>query len=83
LSTRIAIIADDLTGALDTSAPFVRHGLSVAVAVSPKGLDAIARSRADVLVLNTGSREQSPGEAVERVLAAAQAVRTAAPDIVF
>lgn len=56
---RTFVIADDLSGALDASACFARYGHKVRVALSPDSvLDAID-SGADVIAVNTGSREGS------------------------
>ncbi|MDQ0322632.1 uncharacterized protein YgbK (DUF1537 family) [Pararhizobium capsulatum DSM 1112] len=83
MTLRVAIVADDLTGALDTGTPFVEAGLSVAVAVE---VDAIAEALASgtaVVVVNTASRAVSPSEAEERVRQAGEALRSGAPRIVM
>lgn len=69
----LAIIADDLTGALDTAAPFAASPRGVAVASRPDALGAALAADADVVAVSTRSREIAPvaaREAVERVLAA-------------
>lgn len=66
---RLAIIADDLTGALDAAAPFAGRGLRTKVALSP---DDIALD-AEVVAISTRSREIAPEAAraaVARALAA-------------
>lgn len=66
---RTFVIADDLSGALDASACFARHGRKVRVALSPDSiLDAID-SGADVIAVNTGSREGSEATARAQVRA--------------
>lgn len=61
--TRLAIIADDLTGALDSAAPFAMRGLRTVVALTPAGLpDALARG-ADIVAVSTDSRELAPDAA--------------------
>lgn len=65
--TRLAIIADDLTGALDTAAPFAARGLRAVVAVSPDWLANALAVGADVLAVSTDSREIEPQAARERV----------------
>ncbi|MFN8523810.1 MAG: four-carbon acid sugar kinase family protein [Chloroflexota bacterium] len=70
---RIAIVADDLTGACDAAAPFAARGWHTEVQVAP-GL--VEPTSAAVLALNTDSRALSPtrararvAEAVSRLLA--------------
>ena len=66
---RTFVIADDLSGALDASACFARYGHKVRVALSPDSiLDAID-SGADVIAVNTGSREGSENIARAQVRA--------------
>jgi len=79
----MVIIADDLTGALDTSAPFVAAGQSVAVATRPEGAAAALAERANVVVVNTASRALAPDDASRVVRDAALALREAQPRLVF
>lgn len=78
---RLAIVADDLTGALDVSAPLAARGLRVVVATMPEATAQAIDSGADVVVVNTASREETPENAgavvasVSRRLAAAQPER--------
>lgn len=53
----LAIIADDLTGALDAAAPFAMRGISTAVALDPAALPAALASGARVIGVSTDSRE--------------------------
>lgn len=64
---RIAVIADDLTGALDTGAQFRTWGLTVEVAPTLDRLSGL-RGAADVLVVNTDSRGDAPRQAHGKVL---------------
>lgn len=74
MAPRLAIIADDLTGAADTAAPFAARGARVGVALSPSAVtDALAR-RPDVLAVCTDSREIGPDEARARVAAVVAAL---------
>jgi uncharacterized protein YgbK (DUF1537 family) len=72
---RVAIIADDLTGAADTGVQLARAGYRTAVAfrgapVPPaEGLDAVA--------LDTDSRAMPAGFAAKRVMETARTVRDA------
>lgn len=65
---RLAIIADDLTGTLDSAAPFADAGLRVVVATSPAAV-AAALPGAEVLAVSTNSREIAPDAAAAAVAA--------------
>lgn len=78
-----AIVADDLTGALDTSSPFVSAGLKVAVAMTPEAVPQALRSLPDVLAVNTASRALEPREAARRVADAAAGFIAESPVIVM
>lgn len=83
MTLKVAIIADDLTGALDTGTPFVEAGLKVVVAIEVEALaDALARDP-EVLVVNTASRALPEGEAAARIEATLSAFGALRPDIVF
>lgn len=79
----VAIIADDLTGALDSSAPFAQKGHSVAVAIRPDHIDAAINSGASVISVNTVSRDLPPAEAAEIVESCAAKLLAAKPSIAF
>ncbi|WP_319414286.1 four-carbon acid sugar kinase family protein [uncultured Cohaesibacter sp.] len=64
---KLAIVADDLTGALDSSVAFAERGLKVVCALSLSQLPASMDSGADVVAVSTGSRELSQSEAVLRI----------------
>lgn len=69
----LAIIADDLTGALDAAAPFAAPHSGVVVATNPDAIAQAHAARPAVLAVSTRSRELTPDDArraVERVLAA-------------
>ncbi|PTW63202.1 uncharacterized protein YgbK (DUF1537 family) [Breoghania corrubedonensis] len=57
------IIADDLTGALDSSVAFAERGMRVVVALDPSHLEGALGLEPDVLAVSTGSREMSGDEA--------------------
>ncbi|RWX19088.1 four-carbon acid sugar kinase family protein [Rhizobium hidalgonense] len=83
MTLKAAIIADDLTGALDTGTPFAAAGLSVAVAVDVEAArDAIATG-CDVVVVNTASRALNEREAAERIRLAVEMLGGAKPGIVM
>ncbi|WP_020039109.1 four-carbon acid sugar kinase family protein [Salipiger mucosus] len=64
---RVVIVADDLTGALDATAPFAARGLSACVATRPDGLMAALAEDAAVTAVSTRSREIAPDAARDRV----------------
>ena len=64
---RVGIIADDLTGAMDTGAQFARRGLDTLVALSRDGYP-----EASVVAVSTDSRVEPAAEAYRRALDAAQ-----------
>ena len=63
----VVIIADDLTGALDSAVCFAKRGLMTRVAVSVEAFAQVFRTGADVVAVSTSSREISAAEARERV----------------
>ena len=63
---RVVILADDLTGAMDSAVPFCQRGLRVAVSPDP-GLDSFAANGVDVLAISTNTRHCAPLEAAARV----------------
>lgn len=72
---RVAVIADDLTGAADTAAQFARAGYRTAVAF--RGAPVPPAGDLDAVALDTDSRAMTAGFAAKRVLEAAGAVRDA------
>lgn len=74
---RLAIIADDLTGALDSAAPFAAAPGGVVVTSHPDALpQALARGAA-VVAVSTRSREVAPAEAEAAVAAVLAALPAA------
>ena len=65
--TRLAVIADDLTGALDASAPFAARGLSTVVALGRHDLPAALAGGADIVGVSTDSRDLAPAAARQAV----------------
>ncbi|PRD42898.1 hypothetical protein C5748_14080 [Phyllobacterium phragmitis] len=72
--TKLLIIADDLTGALDSAVPFAVRGLKTVIACRPQHLDAAFARQADVVSVSTASRE---GSAEAARAAVAQVMRSA------
>lgn len=68
-----AILADDLTGALDSAAPFAARGMHVEVALATDAVDEALREAPEVLSINLASREigaEAARRQAERALAA-------------
>lgn len=70
-----AIIADDLTGALDAAAPFAMRGISTAVALGTEHLAQAIATGARIVGVSTDSREITP----DRARAAVEAAMAALP----
>ena len=83
MSLRVAMIADDLTGALDTSVAFAVHGFTTRVAVTPAAIAAALRDDPEVLAINTASRALPPEAAAAVVREATRMVSAARPAIRF
>ena len=64
------VIADDLTGALDATAPFCGSGHTVVVATRPEAFAAALARGASVTAVSTRSREVAPEVAAARLRAA-------------
>lgn len=73
-SRKLAVIADDLTGANDTGVQFSKHGISTIVVFQLDALES-AVERADVVVVNTDSRLCAPRSAYYWVRLAAEALK--------
>lgn len=83
MTLMLAIVADDLTGALDTSAPFVASGLKVAVAMTPEATGKALASKPDVFAVSTASRALPADVASARVRDVATRLMPHAPGIVM
>jgi D-threonate/D-erythronate kinase len=82
MPVQLGIIADDLTGANDTGVQFARFGARTIVPLDLHDLASLRR-RADVLVLSTDSRGDSPAVAAHRAKVAAQALKRARVPAVY
>ncbi|APG94857.1 four-carbon acid sugar kinase family protein [Sinorhizobium americanum] len=83
MTLKVAIVADDLTGALDTGTPFVDAGLNVAVALDVGAVEAAIATGAEVVVVNTVSRALDPVQAAGCVRQAATTINRASPEFVL
>ncbi|MCM3175672.1 MULTISPECIES: four-carbon acid sugar kinase family protein [unclassified Paenibacillus] len=77
---KLAIIADDLTGANDSGVQLARHGLKTSVLFN---MDEEPLTRYDAVVFDTDSRSISSQEAYERVYQAAQLLKNNGFDTIF
>lgn len=75
-SVRIAVVADDLTGALDAVGPFAEAGMRCVVVTAPAHLAAAFGRDAEVLAISTNSREMPPEAAAQVVRAVAAALQS-------
>ncbi len=80
---RVLIVADDLTGSLDTSGPFAQQGLTTMVVAQPLDSDADAVRDARVVSINTDSRHLGPAAAADRVERCVRRFTRQRFDIVF
>ena len=65
--TKLLIVADDLTGGLDTGVQFARQGIKVRVVVNPDPAGDWTHNAAQVLVAVSESRHMMPEDAYETV----------------
>ncbi len=80
---RIAIIADDLTGALDTASPFACNGARTFCFTEPDAINIQTAAGADVISVSTNSRNMPPDRACAAVKAAAESIRSLSPETVL
>jgi len=78
---KIAVIADDLTGANDTGVQFAKQGLATVVLMGTTHF--AAGDAVDVLVVDTNSRAVSPADAYRQVAQAAALVKGGRFDAVY
>jgi uncharacterized protein YgbK (DUF1537 family) len=74
LALQLAILADDLTGALDSAAPFAARGCRVEVALCAEATAEACLHGADIVAVSTRSRELTVDEARAAVSLAAAAL---------
>ncbi|MFW2545113.1 four-carbon acid sugar kinase family protein [Primorskyibacter sp. 2E107] len=79
----VLILADDLTGALDSSVGFADGLRRVVVARSPEAVSDALEQKPDVLAINTGSREGAEARAVSQVEAALAQLDLGAFGVIF
>ena len=67
LKDKLFVVADDLTGALDTGVPFAANGLAVRVQSDSTLMDSVGAEDCDVLIVCTRSRHL-PSKQAQRVV---------------
>jgi uncharacterized protein YgbK (DUF1537 family) len=80
---RVVILADDLTGALDTAEPFAWAGASVVVATSLAAARGMAVAGNEVIAINVDSRRLERDGAVEATRQAGRLIAPWAPEHLF
>jgi uncharacterized protein YgbK (DUF1537 family) len=83
LSVRLVILADDLTGALDTAEPFARAGASAVVATSLAAARGVAVAGHEVVAINVDSRRLARDAAIAAMREAWRLIAPWAPDHLF
>jgi uncharacterized protein YgbK (DUF1537 family) len=78
---RLAIVADDLTGALDVSAPIAARGLRVVVATGPGATAQAINTGAEVICVNTASREIAADAARDAVSTVSRMLAAVRPEV--
>ena len=77
---RLAVIADDLTGANDTALQFARQGMHAFVQL---GIEDGFPGDGEVVVVDTDSRELACGEAYRRMHAICRSLRESKPSCIY
>lgn len=83
MTLRLALIADDLSGALDTATPFAIAGLPTIVALGPEGIGEALSAGAAVVAVVTATRAVGPSLAAARTAEVAARLMDARPEILF
>jgi uncharacterized protein YgbK (DUF1537 family) len=79
----VLIVADDLTGAMDTAGPFAQQGLKTMVVAQPLAFDAAVVAGAQVVSLDTASRHLNAADGAKRVAQCVGRLGRQSFDIVF
>ena len=74
------ILADDFTGAHDVGTPFAVSGFTTAVITDPEHLASV---EADIIVIDTGSRDCPEAEAIQRLQKACLAIKEQNADLIY
>lgn len=79
----VAIVADDLTGAMDSAAPFAACGLETRVVLQRHAVDDLINTRPRVIAVTTESRHLAPRGATDAVKQAVAALAKCQPWLLF
>ena len=79
----IVMIADDLTGALDSAAPFRTAGLSALVALDRSAIPEALAADPDIIVIDSDTRHRAPAEVRARIADIWAALAAAQPRLVM
>ena len=82
LSTKLAVIADDLTGSNDTGVQYSKQGLETIVVTKLENIPKI-KDRADVIVIDSESRADKSEIAYSKVKKAAEAIKKIGINVVY
>ncbi|MBT5872307.1 MAG: 4-hydroxythreonine-4-phosphate dehydrogenase PdxA [Candidatus Latescibacteria bacterium] len=74
------ILADDFSGAHDAGAAFIARGFRTSVITDPRRLE---NATAEVIILDTNSRDCSPSVARKRLIAACRAIKASGHLLIF
>ena len=80
---KLFMIADDITGALDSGVKFAEYGLKISVIPSIQGLRAVSEKDAEVVVVNSDSRRMSPEEAYKTLYEIGKIAKEFNPQIIY
>lgn len=83
MPTWMVLLADDLSGALDSAVPFRMAGRRVAVAIDVGAVEAAMANRPEVLAINLACREAAVDLAANNVRSLAPMLASLAPRIVM
>lgn len=80
---QVYVIADDLTGLLDSTAVFAGRGLRTLIARSPERLADLDMQAADVIGVCTSSRHLEPRQAADMICRALDSAPSPLPPVLF
>ncbi len=80
---RVLIVADDLTGAMDSAGPFAARGVETWVVALPLRCDPASLNAASVVSVNTDSRHATPTQAAARLTQIVRHLDCASFDLVI
>jgi len=82
MKSRLAVVADDLTGANDTGVQYAKHGLETAIITKSEYLERVAE-RVDVIVMDTESRADRAEVAYSKVRKVVEILLRLGIDVIY